>query len=93
MIDVKEAVKAAYDFVHNLPNVGLEDPFTLEEVELTNDDRYWLITLGFYRAVLPSPTSPMGAFSDVLAKRERAYKTMKIHADSGEVRSMKIRDV
>ena len=94
MIDVKKAVEVAYDFILDLPKVGDINPITLEEVELTDDDRYWLITLGLYRSVLPTTTGPVEIFaSSVLAKREREYKVVKIHADSGKVQSMKIRDV
>ena len=94
MIDVKKAVEVAYDFILKLPKVGKVDPITLEEVELTDDERYWLITLGLYRSVLPTTTGPIETFADrVLAKREREYKVVKIHTDSGKVQSMKIRDV
>ena len=94
MIDVKEAVEFAYDFVQQLPKVGDMNPITLEEVELTDDERYWLITLGLYRSELPTTIDPVETFaSKVLAKREREYKVVKIHADSGKVQSMKIRDV
>ncbi len=93
MIDVKEAVEFAYDFVQQLPKVGDVNPITLEEVELTDDERYWLITLGLYRSALPT-IGPTDTFaSKVLAKQEREYKVVKIHADSGKVQSMKIRNV
>lgn len=92
MIDVKKAVEVAYDFIQHLPKVGEVNPITLEEVELTDDDRYWLITLGLYRSVLPAATGPI-TFPSVPTKREREYKVVKIHTDSGKVQSMKIRTV
>jgi hypothetical protein len=100
MIDVKEAVKVAHDYTRELYKdygVGEVDPITLEEVELTDDERFWLITLGMYRSELPATTTGPVLPADtiagrLLAKREREYKIVKIHADSGKVRSMKIRE-
>ena len=92
MIDVKHAVQVAYDFIRQLPEFGYADPITLEEVELTDDERYWLITLGLYRSALPITTGPLEIFAGALSKREREYKIVKIHADSGKVQSMKIRE-
>ena len=60
MIDVKEAVKVAHDYTRELYKdygVGEVDPITLEEVELTDDERFWLITLGMYRSELPTTTT------------------------------------
>ena len=94
MIDVKKAVEAACDFIQQLPQVGAVSPITLEEVELTDDERYWLITLGLYRPVLPpTTTGPVETIAgNLLAKREREYKVVKVHADNGKVQSMKIRE-
>jgi len=52
----------------------------IEEVELSDDERFWLITLSF------SP--PDHPFS-----MQREYKLFKVDASSGEVKSMKIRQV
>lgn len=95
MIDVKEAVKVAHNYARELYKdygVGEVDPITLEEVELTDDERFWLITLGLYRSTLPTTTSPIEIFAGMTTKREREYRIVKIHSDSGKVRSMKIRE-
>jgi hypothetical protein len=88
MIDVKQAVQAASDFIKQLYGANQLKQLTLEEVELTDDDRFWLVTLGFSR---PELVSPLEAFAT--AKQRREYKILKIHADSGKVQSMKIREV
>lgn len=97
MINVKEATQIALDYFADLFKgkrvVGLE----LEEVEKTEDDQYWLITLGFHIERPPegmenligglmgtmkgSPTTP------------RQYKTFRITADTGECVAMKIRNI
>ena len=83
MIDVKEAVKAARDFVAHV----YEDQVAsarLEEVEL--DGSFWFVTLGLAR---PTPTSALSAAMG--QEVPRSYKIFKIDAATGEVRSMKMR--
>lgn len=76
MIDVKEAVKIAYEYFRSLrPESG---SVQLEEVEPTEDEGYWLITL--------SHSSP-----DLFDVENRQYKTLKVNATDGRVVSMKIR--
>jgi hypothetical protein len=55
MIDVRSAAEQAIEYLRELPTTGTAWPqaITLEEVELTSDDRHWLITLSF-REQLPS---------------------------------------
>jgi hypothetical protein len=81
MINVKEAVKKAAEYFTDL----YHDEFCnvlLEEVELT--DGYWLITLGYDRP----PVLPQFA-----EKGPRAFKVFKVDSETGEVISMKIREV
>jgi hypothetical protein len=81
MIDVKQAVKIAYDYLTSLyPEARSVE---LEEVELTEDERYWLITLGY--------TALGGSIPSAFALREKKYKTLKTDAESGRVVSMKMR--
>ncbi len=76
MIDVTVAVKNALNFIKTLqPSVFDE---RLEEVELTEDESNWLITL---------------SYKDSMIATERTYKTFKLDADSGRVQYMKIRSV
>ena len=83
MIEVKQAVEQAITYLRNLPVTADSSPaqVTLEEVELTEDDRYWLITLSYRDQNAYSVLSPP------------KYKIFKIDAANGRVLSMKIRDV
>ncbi|NEP82228.1 MAG: hypothetical protein F6K39_31245 [Okeania sp. SIO3B3] len=87
-IDVPSAVLAAKDYLQSLP--GLFEykikELRLEEVELSEDRKYWLITLGFI-------TTTAGEEESFFLKKERDYKVFKIHAETGEVESMKIREL
>ena len=92
MIEVKEAVKvakaAANDFLGQ--ETVLQD-LMLEEVELSPDNKTWAITLGF-NAPHPNKLERLGA---TLAGQmySRKYKTFIIDSETGEFRSMKIREV
>jgi len=63
----------------------------LEEAELSEEKKHWFITLGFIRPV-DKTSSPL---ADLIATRnyEREYKVFKIDATTGEVQSIKIREV
>lgn len=78
MIDVKEAAKTASEYLTGLYSLASWDDVRLEEVELTEDEKYWLITL---------------SYSDKKLIPRREYKVFKIDAETGKVQAMKIRTV
>ncbi len=81
MISVKEAAEKAGEYFTDL----YHDQFAnvlLEEVE--RSDGYWLITLGYDRP----PALPQ-----FVRKGPRAFKVFKVDGETGEVISMKIREV
>lgn len=80
MIDVKQAAQAAEQYLKNLfPSIT---NIMLEEVELTDDEQFWLITLSY------SPISSENIFGLV-----KDVKIFKIRRDNGEIMAMKIRKV
>jgi hypothetical protein len=81
MINVKEAVKKAAEYFSDLYGSQF-DNVLVEEVEET--DGCWLVTLGY--DVVPT------VFSQVSGIRRR-FKVFKIDGETGEVISMKIREV
>jgi len=84
MLDVKEAAQRASEYFAGLyAEEGLSN-VQLEEVELTDDGKYWLITLSY-------PVKPELASLNFNYKRK--YKVFKIDRKTGEVKSMKIRKV
>ena len=83
MIDVQEAVRTASKYLSRLyPSAQLQD-MQLEEVELTDDDEFWLVTLSF---IFGEPDLARFTVS-------RQYKVFKIRGETGEVVSMKIREL
>ena len=80
MIDVKQAVKNANEYMQAFfPEV--KSP-VLEEVELDEQRKLWLITLSF-----PDEEEKGGPVS--LYARQRRYKIFSINAKDGSVVAMK----
>jgi len=84
MIDVKEATQKVKEYlVSFFPEA---EKVQLEEVELTDDKSHWYITLS-YEGMSHSVASSL------LVGKSVRYKIFKLDAESGEVISMKIRDI
>ena len=84
MITVKEAVMAALEFVDDIfADEKLLDP-RLEEVELSEDEEFWYVTLSFVR----QPTKLVEALK---GSHSREYKILTVRSETGMVQSMKIR--
>ena len=97
-INVKDAVRIAVEYVRDLFATEQLIDLRLEEVELSDDGEYWYVTLGFSRPELQKQhdavgTAVAGAILGALRPQTlaRDYKIVKIHARSGDVQSVKIR--
>ena len=88
MVDVRKAVDKANEFIKYLFPEPLPD-LMLEEVRRSEDDKYWLITLGFNRE-LPAANATM---RQLLPRFTRAYKVIKVDAESGEPLEMSVREM
>ena len=91
MIAVNVAVKSALQFMNQLLT-GYMD-IKLEEVEISDDEKFWNITLS---AIPPPPEE--GPSQSPLAtmfkpKDLRTYKRFAVNATTGDVKSMTIRVV
>ena len=81
MVDVKRAVENAKSFVEDVIGRTEIRRLTLEEVELSDDGKKWLVTLGL---ALNDPF-------DLLRTKEAPEKSVKlfrVDAESGQVLSM-----
>ncbi|MDP8240608.1 MAG: hypothetical protein P9X24_16070 [Candidatus Hatepunaea meridiana] len=76
MIDVKEAAIVAKDYLLALYDGRDIYNLTLEEVELSEDQEWWYITLGY---------------SEISGLRASNYKVIQIKSETGQVFSMKVR--
>lgn len=84
MISPKDAANAAVSYFRLLIDVRVEN-LVLEEIELSSDQQTWQVTLGYsfpdFRG-FAIPTDP-----------QRHYKIFEIDANTGAVKSMKIRKI
>jgi geranylgeranyl pyrophosphate synthase len=96
MVNVKEAVGIAFQYMNDLYDTTKFHDFLLEEVELSEDGRWWLVTIGWSRATHPDEVIQTPMTNTILGQSKiqyrRTYKVFKIDATNGEVRSMKIRE-
>lgn len=92
MIDVKQAVKIAAEYFTGVMGEKAFD-LTLEEVELSEDEKWWRVTLSAEIPISPPPSDLPGANALSIFRREyrRVYKLFVINAQTGAVRSMKMR--
>jgi hypothetical protein len=86
MIDVRQAAQSASNFIVSLYAGQSLSDVRLEEVEVSDDDKYWLITLSF---LAQSPG--YGVLNLPVLKRQ--YKILKVDRQTGDVLSMKIREL
>jgi hypothetical protein len=87
-LPVKEAVQKANAYLSEVLNIEPEK-LLLEEVELSEDQQFWLVTLSFpVQYQLSSVAAVLGGTGVT-----RAYKIVKLQADSGVLVSIKIRKI
>lgn len=95
MITVKEAVKIAknaYLELYEDTPLNEERDLQLEEIQLDTNQNEWQVTLGF-NIKNANPLRGIGAAFSGDRMYVRKYKLFHIDANSGDVRSMKIREV
>jgi hypothetical protein len=93
IVDVKYAVDRATAYFSKLM---APTDIRLEEVEISDGDRFWLVTLS---ALVPAQKAanidgqiPLSALATIFKPdTERVYKVFTVDASTGDVRSMKIR--
>jgi len=87
MLDVKEAVRVATEYIQTLFSEKQIPELRLEEVEMSEDGKFWDVTMSF---VVREATAYL-SLGDSAKTRE--YKVFKVNAETGQVQSMKIRKV
>lgn len=93
--DVKTAVDIANNYFQTLkPDIGgnIQD-IRLEEVEISEDEKMWFITLGYHDVSNTKENPLLATPIDDWKNEKRIYKRIAIDAETGKVKSMKIRKV
>jgi len=86
-VDARQATKAAFDYFEMLFSNKLlssSEP-GLEEIEMSKDGRFWLVTLGYN-----APRPKYQHMPEFLKVPMRKLKVFKVDAATGRVLSMKI---
>jgi hypothetical protein len=91
MLDVKSAVESALKFFDEMyPGNDFKD-ILLEEVDLSEDGKFWNITIGFSRRSSESANS-FSRITQGLSDFIRVNKVFKVNVIDGTVKSMKSRE-
>lgn len=98
-IDVKQAVLNASTALGEFYSGQVLTGVQLEEVELSDDEKSWFITIGFYLEEPRPPMSPVSGPASALQQMflrpeyKRQFKIFKVDTETGRVVSMKIRPI
>lgn len=85
-VTAKQAAQAAVKYLNEVCAPPTIENVLLEEIELSEDERYWQITLSFKQY-------PASGLSEIWDAAEKKLRLFKVDARSGKVVSMKIRPV
>ena len=91
MVGIKEAVSAANQFINEVYSTTFPD-LMLEEIARSEDDKYWLVTLGFTREATYR-NALQAALGNASKERERVYKTIKVDVETGQPIAMQMRKI
>ena len=91
MVDVKQAVAKAMDYLRDMYQTDQFRDVLLEEVDLSEDNKFWNVTIGFTRCQESTSGGPMATLIGQSAEFKREYKVFQIDAGSGDLRSMRSR--
>jgi hypothetical protein len=94
-IDVREAARIARDYVKHVFADEHISGIQLEEIELSEDEKYWYVTIGFdtNRRAEGTDLGNVISYPYTQQKYIRDYKLVTIRASDGEVESIKIRQI
>jgi hypothetical protein len=88
MVDVKQAVSKAMGYLKELYQIDQFKDVLLEEVDLSEDNKFWNVTIGFTRGQESTSGGPMATLIGQSAEFKRDYKVFRIDAETGDLRSM-----
>ncbi len=90
-LDTKQAARLALKYFNDLfPDAQISD-VALEEVEFSDDENHWLITLGYETQTAQAKQLNKQLVHLFGPSPARKYKVFKVDAQTGKVISMRIR--
>jgi hypothetical protein len=91
MVDVKQAVNKARGYLEDMYRIDQFKDILVEEVDLSEDNKFWDVTIGFTRLQESTSGGPMATLIGQSAEFKREYKVFRIDAETGDLRSMRSR--
>jgi len=91
MVDVKEAVGKAMDYLKDMYQIDQFKDVLLEEVDLSEDNKFWNVTIGFTRRQETTSGGPMATLIGQSTEFKREFKVFQIDSENGALRSMRTR--
>jgi hypothetical protein len=91
MVDVKQAVSKAMDYLRDMYQIDQFKDVMLEEVDLSEDNKYWNVTIGFTHRQESTSGGPMATLIGQSTEFKREYRVFQIDAEGGDLRSMRSR--
>ena len=88
-VEVHQAVAAAIVFFNQSFSIMLPRHVQLEEVDMTDDGKLWLITLGYDDPALSQTPTPLEAL--MRPRPLRKFKVVQVDAATGSANSIKNR--
>ena len=85
-VDARGAARAAAEYFREL--YPTTRAFSLEEVDLSEDGKHWLVTLSFE---IPADSRTSNNVALLFGPPKTNYKVFKVNVRTGDVVSMKIR--
>lgn len=90
-MDVKEAVGKAMDYLKDMYQIDQFKDVLLEEVDLSEDNKFWNVTIGFTRPQESTSGGPMATLIGQSSEFKREFKVFQIDSENGALRSMRTR--
>ena len=92
IIEVKAAVGQATTYFDSIKDLLIQkgeqiQDLRLEETELSEDGKYWFITLGYDRP-RPAHRDPLMILNGADRRYQREFRIFKIESHTGEVKSI-----
>ena len=79
------------DYLKDMFQIDQFKDVLLEEVDLSQDNKFWNVTIGFTRVQESTSGGPMATLIGQSAEFKREFKVFQIDAESGALRSMRNR--
>ncbi|UCF99466.1 MAG: hypothetical protein JSV89_07980 [Spirochaetaceae bacterium] len=91
MVNVKAAVSKAMGYLKDMYQIEQFKDVLLEEVDISEDNKYWNVTIGFTRRQESTSGGPMATLIGQSTEFKREFKVFQIDAETGDLRSMRSR--